>query len=121
MTSDYYFLEDVGRFVDSAHRDRICHNRQQGSKSKVEWTSHAHVLLFGSLSPQYSQCTVFGSLTPQLHWVRSTAERRGTVVLLQPPGMSLHTINTSRTVWRGHRHVPLHFLCTRNMGFVSDL
>ena len=45
MTSDYYFLEDVGRFVDSAHRDRICHNRQQGSKSKVEWTSHAHVLL----------------------------------------------------------------------------
>jgi len=60
------------------------------------------------------------TLPTQLQWVRSTAERRGTTVLLQPPGMSLHAINTSTTVWRGHSKCSYVLLdCSLNYGRVS--
>jgi len=89
LLRDYYFLEDVGRFVDSTHRDRICHGRQPGNQSRLQW-------------------------------VRSMAERRGTTVLLQPPGMSLHAINTSTTVWRRHSKCSYVLLdCSLNYGRTS--
>lgn len=43
-SSDYYFLEDVSRFADSMHRGRVCHDREQGSRSKVGIHRHRRVM-----------------------------------------------------------------------------
>ena len=43
-SSDYYFLEDVSRFVDSMHRGHVCHNKEQGGRSKVGIPRHRRVM-----------------------------------------------------------------------------
>ena len=33
---DYHFLEDVGRFVDSSHRDRVCMAKEQNDSRELK-------------------------------------------------------------------------------------
>ena len=89
------------------HRGRVCHDGEQGGRSKVGGNTLVRLLWQFRLL-LFHLLNIFTSIVGdkfclQLQWVRTEAGRRGTVVLLQPPGMSLHSINTSRTVWKGHR------------------
>ena len=63
--SDYFFLEDVGRVVDLSDRDATSHGRISKQKSS------------------------------RLTRLKSELNKRGTVLLFAPPGMSSRTRNTT--------------------------
>ncbi|XP_064405136.1 box C/D snoRNA protein 1-like [Halichondria panicea] len=71
LHSDYYFLEDVSRYVDSTLRERIQSNKHHKDSNQI---------------------------SQQMHWLRVHAGRRSIHFLSQPPGMAKHKINRSKTI-----------------------
>lgn len=90
IVSDYHFLEDVGRCVESAHRFLFHQKRElEDNRARVHRVSKKIFLLF---------IIILVCLLGQFHWLKHQASQRGTRLHLLPEGMSRHRSNTSRTV-----------------------